>query len=127
MNRHGYDGRHPDICGVPDPQGDEHAPFTTMDGVTHKTWNAARKHLTGLGLLRTIQGSGPDPVSIRDAVMREWRVSRRIGGAERRAEAASSDGRALTTNPAAVSQRADSETNLAVSSVRPTQGRQEKG
>jgi hypothetical protein len=79
MNRHGYDGRHPDICGVPDPQGNEHAPFMTVDGVTHKTWNAARKYLTGLSLLQTIKESGPDPVSVRDALMRDWHISRRSG------------------------------------------------
>lgn len=55
----------------------DRAPFKTPDGASHKSWNAARKHLTGLDLLATIQKSGPDPVSVRDAVMREWHISRK--------------------------------------------------
>lgn len=64
----------------PDPNAQiagKHAPFRTPDGIEHKSWNAARKHLTGLDLLATIAAAGPDPVSVRDAVMAEWHVSRR--------------------------------------------------
>lgn len=56
--------------------------FTTPDGVKHETWNAARKHLTGLDLLNTLREAGPDLsesqlIALRDKVLDGWNVSRR--------------------------------------------------
>jgi hypothetical protein len=71
--RHGFDGRLPAIVG-------DHAPFRTPDGAEHKTWNAARKHLTGLDLLQTLQETGlglVEATKARDSVMRHWNVSKR--------------------------------------------------
>lgn len=56
--------------------------FRTPDGMEHETWNAARKHLTGLDLLETIRLAAPDLaearlVAIRDHIQASWSVSRR--------------------------------------------------
>lgn len=56
--------------------------FKTPDGAEHATWNAARKHLTGLDLLNTLREAGPDLtesqlLALRDAVLAKWRVSLR--------------------------------------------------
>lgn len=56
--------------------------FKTPDGVEHATWNAARKHLTGLDLLATLREAGPDLaesqlVAMRDRLLENWHVSRK--------------------------------------------------
>ena len=56
--------------------------FKTPDGVEHPTWNAARKHLTGLDLLNTLREAGPDLaesrlVALRDHILVGWNVSRK--------------------------------------------------
>lgn len=56
--------------------------FKTPDGVEHPTWNAARKHLTGLDLLDTLREAGPglaesQLVALRDAILAGWSVSRK--------------------------------------------------
>lgn len=56
--------------------------FKTPDGVEHATWNAARKHITGLDLLETLREAGPglsdeQLTGLRDAVLAAWNVSRR--------------------------------------------------
>lgn len=56
--------------------------FKTPDGAEHPTWNAARKHLTGLDLLDTLREAGPgltEPqlVALRDALLARWNVSRK--------------------------------------------------
>lgn len=56
--------------------------FWTPDGTAHRTWNAARKHLTGLDLLETLREAGPnlsEPylIGLRDAVLRGWYISRK--------------------------------------------------
>jgi len=58
------------------------AAFTTPDGREHSTWNAARKHLTGLDLLETLREVAPSLandqlLALRDAVLASWNVSRR--------------------------------------------------
>jgi len=66
-----------------DPRIAKGAPtFRTPDGVEHATWNAARKHLTGLDLLETVREAGPDlaeaqVIAIRDAILARWNVSRK--------------------------------------------------
>ena len=66
-----------------DPDGVERD-FVTPDGVWHKTWGHARRHLTGSDLLQTIKQTGPSLSDeqarrIRDALLRYWHVSRRRG------------------------------------------------
>lgn len=56
--------------------------FKTPDGVEHVTWNAARKHLTGLDLLDTLREGAPDLaeeqlVALRDHLLAGWNVSRK--------------------------------------------------
>lgn len=56
--------------------------FKTPDGVEHDTWNAARKHLTGLDLLETLRAAGPDLAdeqlrTLRDRLLADWNVSRK--------------------------------------------------
>lgn len=56
--------------------------FTTPDGTVHLTWNAARKHLTGLDLLNTLREAGPDLaesqlLALRDRVLEGWNVSKK--------------------------------------------------
>ena len=56
--------------------------FRTPDGAEHPTWNAARKHQTGLDLLDTMREAGPDLTAeqlarLRNAVVRIWHVSRK--------------------------------------------------
>ncbi len=57
--------------------------FKTPDGVEHPTWNAARKHLTGLDLLDTLREAGPglseaQLLALRDQVLASWNVSRKL-------------------------------------------------
>lgn len=56
--------------------------FKTPDGVEHATWNAARRHLTGLDLLATLREGAPSLseeqlIELRDRVMASWNVSRK--------------------------------------------------
>jgi hypothetical protein len=56
--------------------------FKTPDGVEHATWNAARKHLTGLDLLDTLRETGPglpedQLIALRDSILATWNVSRK--------------------------------------------------
>lgn len=56
--------------------------FKTPDGVEHPTWNAARKHLTGLDLLNTLREAGPalaesQLLAMRDRILAGWNVSRK--------------------------------------------------
>lgn len=62
--------------------------FKTPDGVEHLTWNAARKHLTGLDLLSTIREAAPNLaelqlLAIRDRILADWNVSRKATPAMR--------------------------------------------
>lgn len=59
--------------------------FKTPDGAEHPTWNAARKHLTGLDLLATLREAGPDLeerqlVALRDRLLSVWHISRKGKG-----------------------------------------------
>ena len=56
--------------------------FKTADGLEHPTWNAARKHQTGLDLAETIREAAPDlpqpqVADLVDAIFKAWHVSRR--------------------------------------------------
>ncbi len=56
--------------------------FKTADGQEHPTWNAARKHQTGLDLAETIREAAPSLSSAQvselvQAISRIWHVSRR--------------------------------------------------
>ena len=56
--------------------------FKTPDGAEHPTWNAARKHLTGLDLLNTLREAGhglaeAQLIALRDRVLADWNVSRK--------------------------------------------------
>jgi hypothetical protein len=58
--------------------------FTTPDGIEHPTWNAARKHLTGLDLMDTLRQAGPELEesqlsALLNAVLASWHVSRKRG------------------------------------------------
>lgn len=58
--------------------------FKTADGVEHPTWNAARKHQTGLDLADTIRSAAPSlsKAKVADvvlAIFQKWHVSRRGG------------------------------------------------
>lgn len=65
------------------------ATFKTPDGAEHPTWNAARKHLTGLDLLNTLREAGPDLaedqlLALRDRILAGWNVSRKTECTNRR-------------------------------------------
>lgn len=65
------------------------ATFKTPDGAEHPTWNAARKHLTGLDLLNTLREAGPDLgekqlLALRDRILAGWNVSRKTKPHNRR-------------------------------------------
>jgi len=56
--------------------------FRTIDGKEHPTWNAARKHQTGLDLAETIRATAPNLPESRvaemvNAITSTWNVSRR--------------------------------------------------
>lgn len=56
--------------------------FRTHDGMEHPTWNAARKHMTGLELAETIRSAGPDLsneqlIRLAEAVLKSWYISRK--------------------------------------------------
>jgi hypothetical protein len=56
--------------------------FKTADGQEHPTWNAARKHQTGLDLAETIRAaapslSGAQVAGLVKAINSAWNVSRR--------------------------------------------------
>lgn len=56
--------------------------FKTIDGKEHPTWNAARKHQTGLDLAETIRTAAPDlseskVAKLVSAIASTWHISRR--------------------------------------------------
>lgn len=56
--------------------------FKTIDGKEHPTWNAARKHQTGLDLAETIRATAPDLSESRvaklvSAISSAWHISRK--------------------------------------------------
>lgn len=56
--------------------------FKTGDGKEHPTWNAARKHQTGLDLADTIRKAAPslpEPkvTELVEAIASTWNISRR--------------------------------------------------
>lgn len=58
------------------------ASFETPDGEKHKTWNAARRHMTGADLLDCIRKPVPnlseaEATAIRDALLADWHISRK--------------------------------------------------
>jgi hypothetical protein len=58
--------------------------FKTADGQEHPTWNAARKHQTGLDLAETIRKaapslSGAQVAGLVKAISSTWNISRRGG------------------------------------------------
>lgn len=64
--------------------------FKTPDGAEHPTWNAARKHLTGLDLLDTLREAGPglseeQLILLRDRILSGWNVSRKMQNEESKA------------------------------------------
>jgi len=71
---------------VKDPRIVQGSPtFKTPDGLEHATWNAARRHLTGLDLLDTLRKAGPglsdrQLLALRDGLLESWNVSKRTKG-----------------------------------------------
>lgn len=58
------------------------AKFLTQDGKQHPTWNAARKHQTGLDLKETMRSAGlglsdSQLTVLLETVLESWNVSRK--------------------------------------------------
>lgn len=56
--------------------------FKTIDGKEHPTWNAARKHQTGLDLAETIRATASDlseakVAELVNAIFSTWHISRK--------------------------------------------------